>query len=202
MASRGTVHTWHQDEGWGVIDSDETPGGTYAGHWSLRVEAVVADGTDMRMMGLRPGTDVEFEWSAADPAVQGYRQTADVVWPAGEDRPPRPKGAFSTALWLSVGDPDTNGLTTMREADLRDLDIPYSESPILPTTVGTVRLWRGEEGWGVLDSAETPGGAWTHFSEVVGEGFRILTPGQAVEFEYENADQDGYDFRALNVRGR
>lgn len=63
-----------------------------------------------------------------------------------------------------------------------------------------MRFWRGEDGWGVLDSDATPGGAWTHFSEVVGEGFRTLTPGQAVEFEYEDHGHDGYDFRALNVR--
>ena len=35
----------------------------------------------------------------------------------------------------------------------------------MPTS-GTVRVWHAEEGWGVIDSAETPGGCWTHFSAV------------------------------------
>ncbi|MGI8701473.1 MAG: hypothetical protein ACR2JU_09765 [Nocardioidaceae bacterium] len=27
MTSRATVRTWHDDEGWGVLDLPETPGG-------------------------------------------------------------------------------------------------------------------------------------------------------------------------------
>ncbi|MDT2007285.1 cold shock domain-containing protein [Rhodococcus opacus] len=46
----------------------------------------------------------------------------------------------------------------------------------------TVRTWSDEEGWGVIDSDATPGGAWTHFSNVVGPGLRSLTPGQQVTF--------------------
>jgi CspA family cold shock protein len=30
-------------------------------------------------------------------------------------------------------------------------------------------------------------------------GYRTLTPGQSVTFEYEPGDQDGYDFRATEV---
>ncbi|RPA59555.1 cold shock domain-containing protein [Gordonia oryzae] len=66
--------------------------------------------------------------------------------------------------------------------------------------MGTVRVWHSEDGWGVLDSVTTPGGAWAHFSEVVGDGFRSLSPGQEVEFEYENKGQDGYSYRANNIR--
>ncbi|NKY00942.1 cold shock domain-containing protein [Gordonia polyisoprenivorans] len=72
----------------------------------------------------------------------------------------------------------------------------------MPSTVGTVRVWHSEDGWGVLDSEATPGGAWAHFSEVVGDGFRSLTPGQEVEFEYEERAVDEYPYRANNIRGR
>jgi len=34
-----------------------------------------------------------------------------------------------------------------------------------PAATGTVREW-AEEGWGVVDSAETPGGCWVHWSVV------------------------------------
>lgn len=64
---------------------------------------------------------------------------------------------------------------------------------------GTVRTWNGEEGWGVVDSADTPGGCWTHFSAVAVAGLRELSPGQRVEMEWENGDQDGYRFRARRV---
>lgn len=34
------------------------------------------------------------------------------------------------------------------------------------TTTGSVRSWFGEEGWGVIDSPETPGGCWAFFSHI------------------------------------
>ncbi len=67
------------------------------------------------------------------------------------------------------------------------------------SSVGIVRTWNGEDGWGVVDSAETPGGCWTHFGAVAVTGLRGLSPGQRVEIEWEKADQDGYRFRARRV---
>lgn len=64
---------------------------------------------------------------------------------------------------------------------------------------GTVRIWHDGEGWGVIDSDETPGGCWTHFSAVAVAGFRSLSAGQAVELEYEEFEQDGYPYRAVRV---
>ncbi|MDT0342329.1 cold-shock protein [Streptomyces litchfieldiae] len=66
---------------------------------------------------------------------------------------------------------------------------------------GTVREWHDEEGWGVLDSAETPGGCFAHFSDIDMKGFRSLTAGQHVEFDWERPGfaQDGYDYRTLKV---
>lgn len=42
----------------------------------------------------------------------------------------------------------------------------------------TVREWRDEEGWGVLDSPETPGGCFGHYSDIQAPGFRTLSPGR------------------------
>jgi CspA family cold shock protein len=67
------------------------------------------------------------------------------------------------------------------------------------SVVGVVRTWHDEDGWGVVDSAETPGGCWTHYSAVAVTGYRSLSPGQEVELEYEQADQDGYAFRAVRA---
>ncbi|MEU7060997.1 cold shock domain-containing protein [Streptomyces sp. NPDC046197] len=57
------------------------------------------------------------------------------------------------------------------------------------------------EGWGVLDSPETPGGCWGHFSHIQTEGFRALSPGQQVDLQWEapGFKQDGYDYRAVNI---
>ena len=63
----------------------------------------------------------------------------------------------------------------------------------------TVREWDDEEGWGVLDSSQTPGGCWAHFSAVEMTGFRSLVAGQKVDLEWESAEQDGYQYRAVLV---
>jgi cold shock protein len=66
-------------------------------------------------------------------------------------------------------------------------------------TRGTVREWRSDEGWGVIDSQVTPGGCWTHFSHLRMPGYRPLRAGQSVELEWERPGQDGYPFRAVQV---
>ena len=67
------------------------------------------------------------------------------------------------------------------------------------TTDGIVREWHSDEGWGVLDSADTPGGCWAHFGSVLASGYRALDAGQAVSFDFERGRQDGFDFRAVAV---
>jgi CspA family cold shock protein len=64
---------------------------------------------------------------------------------------------------------------------------------------GIVREWWSEDGWGVIDSSDTPGGCWASFSVVLVPGFRMLSAGEAVTFRYESAQQDGYGFRAVEV---
>lgn len=77
----------------------------------------------------------------------------------------------------------------------------YGIVPDMEQTTGTVREWRAEEGWGVVDSADTPGGCWVHFSAVDGSGFRALIVGSNVDLGWEAVtDQDGYKFRATRVK--
>lgn len=70
------------------------------------------------------------------------------------------------------------------------------------TSRGIVRFWKREEGWGAIDCAQTPGGCWVHFSEVSGAGFRILTPGQEVTFEWQktSGSVEGFAFVATCVQ--
>lgn len=68
------------------------------------------------------------------------------------------------------------------------------------STVGTVRVWYAEDGWGVIDSADTPGGCWTHYSALEMPGLRSLGNRQQVELEWEAPGQNGFGFRALRAR--
>ncbi|MEV6395046.1 cold shock domain-containing protein [Streptomyces sp. NPDC051907] len=81
-------------------------------------------------------------------------------------------------------------------------------SEITPDHVftGHVHVWHCEEGWGVLASPALPEMAWAHFSSIESSmaqadsgGFRELTAGQSVTFSAEEAEQDGYHWRALRV---
>ena len=80
-------------------------------------------------------------------------------------------------------------------------------------TTATVREWHDDLGWGVLDSPDTSGGCWTHFSNVetpsVGSvagaevyEYKSLSIGEVVELEWETPGQDGFDYRAVAVRRR
>jgi CspA family cold shock protein len=78
-------------------------------------------------------------------------------------------------------------------------------------------VWHSEQGWGVIDSPETPGGCWVHFSHLwndgipeagpgevveVSGGYREVFEGETVEFEWEHPGQDGYAYRATTVQPR
>lgn len=76
---------------------------------------------------------------------------------------------------------------------------PKRRSLPLPTrTPGVVRLWHDEKGWGIVDSAETPGGCWVHYSAVRSDHFDPGIPraGQAVEIIWEPTSQDRWRFVA------
>lgn len=85
------------------------------------------------------------------------------------------------------------------------------------TSEGVVAVWHGEEGWGVIESSDTPTGCWVHFSNIWtlehpplarGESIQIrgqssnLQVGETVDFDWEPVRQDGYSFRAVDVRPR
>jgi cold shock protein len=83
-------------------------------------------------------------------------------------------------------------------------DVTASMVPAEPTAQNyaieaVVREWRPEEGWGVVDSPQTPGGCWVHFSHIQATGYRKLVPGKTVALEFEPADQDGFTYRAVTV---
>jgi CspA family cold shock protein len=67
------------------------------------------------------------------------------------------------------------------------------------TSNGVVREFRRDEGWGVIDGPDVPGGCWVHFAAIAMEGFRELTAGQAVSFRAEAVTQDGFRYRAVKV---
>lgn len=69
-------------------------------------------------------------------------------------------------------------------------------------SVGVVRDFDPEEGWGVIESADVPGGCFVHYSNIDMAGYRVLRAGQRVTFTFETPgfEQDGCPHRALVVR--
>lgn len=67
--------------------------------------------------------------------------------------------------------------------------------------MGVVRSFNPQEGWGVIDAPELPGGCFVHFSNIVGPGYRTLDAGETVHLTFERPGfkQDGCDYRALEV---
>ncbi|MEO8708892.1 MAG: cold shock domain-containing protein [Lacisediminihabitans sp.] len=72
----------------------------------------------------------------------------------------------------------------------------------MTASIGRVSSWLPDDGWGVIESPETPGGCWTHFSALEMPGYHELHPDQVVDFEWEKVDQDGYAYRASWARPR
>lgn len=103
MTTQGVVREWHDDQGWGVVESDATPGGCW-----VHASAVAARDTFGRLV---PGTEVELEYEAAPQTPYAYR--ALEAWPAGEE-PYRenviemrgPSEAYRSELRLAFDDPE------------------------------------------------------------------------------------------------
>lgn len=93
------MHAWHDQEGWGVLDSPATPGGCWV-HFS----AVLVAG----YRSLDPGATVEFTVEAGE--QDGYAYRAVEVWPAGQapvrsdDEASRPSAAYRSSLTLTFDD--------------------------------------------------------------------------------------------------
>ncbi len=101
MTVRAVVREWHDDEGWGVVDAPEVPGGCWAGFGQVAIAGY---------RRLATGQEVALDWEAA--RQDGYSSRAVAVWPWGaEPVPPEPSdpddGAYSSTLTLSF-EPDDN----------------------------------------------------------------------------------------------
>lgn len=65
-----------------------------------------------------------------------------------------------------------------------------------------VKFYKSEKGWGAISSEALPPqrDAFVHFSVIDGDGYRELTAGDVVEFEFEEVTQDSFRYRATRVR--
>lgn len=65
---------------------------------------------------------------------------------------------------------------------------------------GRVRRYSTAEGWGIVDSADTPGGCLVHSDAVLDDG-HSLTAGRSVNFEWQPLDNGecGFRYRATSV---
>ena len=66
---------------------------------------------------------------------------------------------------------------------------------------GVIRWFDADEGWGVIDAPEVPGGCFVHFANIEMPGYRQLRAGQHVRFTFERPGflQDGCPYRVLAV---
>ncbi len=67
------------------------------------------------------------------------------------------------------------------------------------TVAGVVRAFDPDEGWGIIDAPQVPGGCFVHFSAIEMDGYRAPAAGQWVRFRFEHLGflQDGCSYRAL-----
>ncbi len=64
---------------------------------------------------------------------------------------------------------EDRGNGTGRDGAVRSLAVVHDQ---VVTTVGKVRQWLDEEGWGVIDSPDTLGRCWAHYSSVAVPGYK------------------------------
>ncbi len=94
------VRAWHEDEGWGVIDSPVTPAGCWTHFSSVRVDGLAT---------LAVGQEVTFEFTSAE--QDGYRFRTDEVWPTGQEPTSStpdetgPSGAYRSTVTLTFAEP-------------------------------------------------------------------------------------------------
>jgi cold shock CspA family protein len=77
-----------------------------------------------------------------------------------------------------------------------------SSTPVLDREGGIVKWFNNAKGFGFIlpDNAEGHGGdVFVHYSDIQGDGFRMLLEGQAVEFDV--GEQDDGRSRAIDVTG-
>lgn len=187
MPSRGVVRSWDTLRMQGVIDGDDIPGGCHVTFMAVAVDGFPA---------LSEGQQVEFEWYRHEQADSDFMFECTRAWPAGEQPSTQPRTRpFGSRAWTVHAD------GTAEEITDNDLAEPVTGPPrVTGRTTGIVGMWNGEEGWGVVESPQTPGGCWAFYSNIVGDGFRTLAVGATVTLDWEQVtDQDGYRYRATRV---
>jgi len=79
--------------------------------------------------------------------------------------------------------------------------IPPEPIGTLAKTIGVVKYWRDDKGYGVLASEATaPWDIWCHFAQIDAPGYRSLFTGEQVAIVYRRADQESFRYVAVHVR--
>ncbi|GLX00129.1 hypothetical protein Misp02_42150 [Microtetraspora sp. NBRC 16547] len=88
------------------------------------------------------------------------------------------------------------------EGGLVEVEVSMADFEPRSWVRGVVVSWDDEQGVGVVRSDDVPGDVFVHFSMISqpGSGYRSLTPGETVRFTWEAFPQDGFGFRAVEVR--
>ena len=84
MSTRGRVRVWDEGEGWGVIDSEATPGGCWTHYSSVAVAGykVLRVGAEVRLTFESPGQD-GFSFDVAPSGGESFRTVE--AWPADQE---------------------------------------------------------------------------------------------------------------------
>jgi CspA family cold shock protein len=97
VSVQATVRKWDDEQGWGVLDSDATPGGCWT-HFSVldfNGYRSLSPGQQVRLTAESPGQD-GFPWRAVHVAVDGAAPAAPNGTNAG--------GAYASDLTLTWDD--------------------------------------------------------------------------------------------------
>jgi CspA family cold shock protein len=81
--------------------------------------------------------------------------------------------------------------------------IPEPSEPLYTqrTSIGIVKFWRDDKGYGVIESTDVaPWDIWAHFAAIEGTGFKSLAVGDRVEVTYHRRNQDSYRYVAERIR--
>ena len=94
---QATVRTWDDEQGWGVLDSDATPGGCWAHFAVLDFDGyrTLSPGQQVRLTAESPGQD-GYPWRAVRVAVDGKPSAALTEMDSG--------GAYASDLTLTLDD--------------------------------------------------------------------------------------------------
>ncbi|MDT2007283.1 hypothetical protein FXW78_27220 [Rhodococcus opacus] len=132
MTTTGVVRSWSPQEMWGIIDSDETPGGCWTLFHSVAVEGFPV---------LREGHQVEFEWDTLDSPMHGCDFYTIRAWPAGSEPyvAPPSDSPFSSRVWITVTDGTARELT---DADFPPVPLSCLIQPEVRLTDPRYSVWR------------------------------------------------------------